>query len=71
MAYHGKYRSPAELLLDEKLSRDEKIEMLEQWRNDKKALMRASEEGMHGDDRLDVLRKVKEALNSLRASVPK
>lgn len=68
MAYHGKYRTPTELLLDEHLSRDEKIEMLEQWRNDKKALMRASEEGMHGDDRSDVLREVKQALASLKAS---
>lgn len=66
MVYHGKYRSPAELLSDTKLSRDEKIEMLEQWRNDKKALMRASDEGMQGEVRTELLIQIKEALRSLR-----
>lgn len=70
MAYHGKYKTPTELLLDEDLTRDEKIELLEQWRDDKKALMRASEEGMHGDDRSEVLRKIKNALISLRKESP-
>lgn len=66
MAYHGKYRSPAELLRDESLSRDEKVKMLEQWRDDKKAYMRASEEGMEGDDRPEILSEIKEALASLQ-----
>lgn len=66
MPYHGKYRSPTELLLDESLSRDEKIKMLEQWRDDKKAIIRASEEGMHGDNKSEILRKIKNALISLK-----
>lgn len=40
--------------------------MLEDWRDDKKALMRASEEGMHGDDRSELLTKIKKALISLQ-----
>ncbi|HEY9038080.1 MAG TPA: hypothetical protein VIN05_03965 [Roseovarius sp.] len=71
MAYHGKYTSPTELLGDESLSRDEKIEMLEQWRDDKKDYMRASEEGMHGDDRPELLRQIKKALLSLQADPAK
>jgi hypothetical protein len=66
LAYHGKYKSPTDLLRDERLSHDEKINMLEQWRDDKKALMRASEDGMRGDDRSDLLKKIKKALMSLR-----
>lgn len=66
MAYHGKYTSPTDLLHDESLTRDEKIAMLEDWRDDKKALMRASEEGMHGDDRSELLTKIKKALISLQ-----
>ncbi len=65
MAYLGKYTSPTNLMSDQSLSRDEKIEMLEQWRDDKKALLRASEEGMEGDDPSDVLRKIKQLLSSL------
>ncbi len=65
MAYHGKYSSPSELLNDESLDRDEKRELLKQWRDDKKALLRASNEGMEGDDPSEVLRKVKKALLEL------
>jgi len=65
LAYLGKYTSPTNLMSDQSLSRDEKIEMLEQWRDDKKALLRASEEGMEGDDPSDVLRKIKQLLSSL------
>ena len=65
MAYHGKYSSPTDLVNDESLDRDEKIEMLKQWRDDKKALLRASNEGMEGDDPSEVLRKIKKALLEL------
>ena len=66
MAYHGKYDSPTDVLRDEKLSHHEKVEMLESWRDDKEAYMRASDEGMHGDDRADFLRKIENALSSLQ-----
>lgn len=66
MAYHGKYETPAELLQDDSLSRDEKIEMLESWRDDKEAYMRASEEGMPGPSRANLLRTIEQALLSLR-----
>ena len=66
MAYHGKYEAPAAILRDDDLSRDEKVRMLEQWRDDKKAYMRASEEGMGGDDRADLLEEIKKALASLQ-----
>lgn len=67
MAYHGKYDSPKELLRDESLSEHKKIEMLESWRDDKEALMRASEEGMQGDVRSDLLRQIENALTLLQA----
>ena len=70
MACTGKYKTPTELMSDESLSRDEKIEMLEQWREDKEALMRASDEGMQGDFRSDFLTKIQNALTSLKEGSP-
>ena len=53
MPYFGKYDTPADLLADEHLNTDEKIRLLESWRNDKRAFMRASGEGMQGPSRSD------------------
>jgi len=50
---------------DDGLNRDEKIHMLKQWRDDKKAILRASSEGMHGNDRPDILKQINKALISL------
>ena len=71
MAYHGKYECPADVLRDECLSHDEKVDMLISWRDDKEAYMRASEEGMQGDDRSDLLRQIENALKSLQESPPR
>jgi len=67
LAYHGKYQSPTELVGDESLSRGEKIEMLRSWRDDKEAYLRATEEGMQGNDRSELLRQIENALNELEA----
>jgi len=40
--------------------------MLEHWRDDKKAYMRATDEGMGGKDRAYLLKEIKKALASLR-----
>ena len=66
MPYFGKYDTPADLLADEHLNTDEKIRLLESWRNDKRAFMRASGEGMQGPSRSEILRMVENALLSLR-----
>lgn len=66
MAYFGKYQTPAELLDDENLTRGEKIEMLQSWASDKEAYMRATDEGMGGNDRAHMLKEVEKALISLR-----
>jgi len=66
MAYQGKYTSPTDLVNDQGLSDAEKIEMLEQWRDDKKALLPASGEGMEGNDPSEVLRKIKTYLAELK-----
>lgn len=68
MGYFGKYETPADLLADESLNRDEKIELLESWREDKEAYMRASGEGMQGPGRSEALRQIENALISLRKS---
>lgn len=66
MPYHGNYESPSDLLADKNLSHDEKVEMLESWRDDKEAYMRASGEGMQGSSRTELLQEIERALASLR-----
>ena len=66
VAYFGKYETPDDLSQDDSLSREDKITMLEQWRDDKKDYMRASDEGMEGEDRGELLRQIKKALAELR-----
>lgn len=66
MAYFGKYEAPDDIVRDDTLDRDEKIRMLEDWRDDKKDYMRASDEGMEGEDRTEVLRQIKKALATLQ-----
>lgn len=66
MPYTGKYKTPTELMEDGTLSRDEKIDMLEQWRDDKEAIMRAADEGMQGDLRADFVQKIEKSLALLK-----
>ncbi|APX67936.1 hypothetical protein AV944_18125 (plasmid) [Sphingomonas sp. LK11] len=66
MGYFGKYDTPTDLLADENLSVGEKIELLESWRDDKEAYMRAAGEGMQGPSRSEALRLIENALISLR-----
>ena len=54
------------LMRDADLSHQQKVEMLESWRDDKEALMRAAEEGMRGEVRLDLLKKIEDALSYLQ-----
>jgi hypothetical protein len=70
LAYLGKYETPAALIHDDQLSSDEKIAMLESWRNDKEAYLRASDEGMEGPDRSDFLQQIENALLALREDPP-
>ncbi len=65
MAYYDKYKSPADLMLDQSLSDGEKNNLLEQWRYDEENLLRATEEGMLGNGRQNILRQVNKALLSL------
>lgn len=53
-------------MLDESLSVEDKIEMLEQWRDDKEALSRASDDGMQGSARPGLLKEITKALISLQ-----
>lgn len=66
LAYLGKYGMLAEILSDDQLSRDEKVRLLKQWHDDKKAYVRASDEGMPGEDGAELLRQIKKALLSLQ-----
>lgn len=68
MGYFGKYESPDDILLDDALTTDEKISLLESWRDDKEAYMRAAEEGMQGSSRSEALRMIESALISLRGA---
>jgi hypothetical protein len=67
VGYFGKYETPNDILADEDIDTNEKIELLEAWRNDKRAYMRASGEGMQGPSRSEALRMINKALIALRA----
>ncbi len=67
MTYQNEYTSPDALMGDQSLSRDEKISMLESWREDKKAYLRAASEGMEGDNtHAALLKEIKKALKTLQ-----
>ena len=66
MGYFGRYETPADLLRDESLDTEEKIELLESWRDDNAAYMRATAEGMPGSSPSEALRLIENALISLR-----
>ena len=66
MAYFEKYETPHDLFHDDSLSREEKITMLEQWRDDKKDYIRATDEGMAGEARAEWLKQIKKALATLQ-----
>jgi hypothetical protein len=66
MGYFGKYDTPDQLLADPGLSMTEKIELLESWRNDNEAYVRAAGEGMQGPSRSESLRLIEKALISMR-----
>ncbi|MEO7774918.1 MAG: hypothetical protein ABIT61_09550 [Steroidobacteraceae bacterium] len=70
LPYYGKYDSPDDLLRDDTVSYQEKLELLKSWRDDKEAYMRASEDGMAGDDRSDRLRQIASALTTLEENPP-
>jgi hypothetical protein len=66
VGYLGKYDTPDDILSDDSLSKDEKISLLESWRDDKEAYMRAAEEGMQGSSRSEALQMIERALIALR-----
>jgi hypothetical protein len=61
-----KYETPDDIVHDNDLTIDEKIEMLESWREDKESYLRASDEGMQGCSRSELLRLIDKATADLR-----
>lgn len=68
VAYHGKCETPDDIVHDDDLTFDQKIEMLESWREDKESYLRASDEGMRGVSRPELLRLIDRAMTALRES---
>lgn len=65
MENYDKYKTPTELILDTSLNKEEKIVILKQWLEDEESLSRATDEGLVGNTRSDILKEVKKALISL------
>lgn len=59
------YGTPAALLADENLSDKEKVRLLEVWRDDEEALIRAASEGLNGGED-NALAEVLKALKKLK-----
>ena len=62
MENYDKYKNPTELILDTNLNKEEKILLLEQWLEDEESLSRATDEGLIGKNRSNILKQVKKAL---------
>lgn len=62
------FADPEELLLQEDLSREEKIDLLRRWEYDASETCVALEEGMPGDES-DLLRRILLALDHLMAGI--
>ncbi len=71
MAYHGKYEAPNDILVDPDLEHDEKLRLLRLWCGDKKAYLRASDEGMEGEVSAELLSEIKTAIQTLQDNPPK
>jgi hypothetical protein len=66
-----RYAHPEEILQDQSLTKDQKVEMLEEWEQDLRQLMVASEENMAGTvtgQPAESLQAVSEALSKLGMS---
>lgn len=62
------FDSPAQVLDTSKLSREQKIEILQRWEDDARQLLRAQSEGMDGENKgAETLKQVQDALESLGA----
>lgn len=60
----GLYKEPQDVLLDETLSKEEKLKVLKQWEYDARELMVAEEENMPGDSS-NMLQRVLAAIHAL------
>lgn len=65
------YQIPEDVLLDKRLSREQKIAVLKQWAFDERELEVAEEENMRGDSEPLVLDQVLIALHKLEESKTK
>jgi len=58
----SEYDFPNDVLLDDNLSKEQKIQILKQWQHDSLEIMRADEENMSGDSE-NMLNRVSVALH--------
>lgn len=66
------FADPCEVLCQGRLSRDDKVRVLEQWRYDQVRLQAANDENLVGDtDSGALIRKIDECLRQLRAEADK
>ena len=62
---YSNYDTPNSIVMDEGLSREEKMELLNKWKADEEALQRAASEGLNGGEAPN-LRKVQKAIDHLQ-----
>ena len=59
------FKSPQDVVSNQELSRDQKIEILKRWEEDARAIEVAEEEGMPGQQQPKQLQPIRDALHSL------
>jgi hypothetical protein len=63
------FSSPQALLLDEEITRDQKIVILKRWESDVREIFVAEEENMQGKDVLKTFEAIRGALHTLDATI--
>lgn len=65
----SQYRSPQDVVGDDRLTREQKIEVLRRWEYDEAEIRVAEEEGMPGGGNGELLQQIVQALDGLAGSV--
>jgi len=63
------FASPQEVLINQELSREQKIQILKRWESDMREILVAEEENMQGKDVIINYEHIREALHTLDAKI--
>lgn len=63
------FASPKDVLINQEISRDQKIQILKHWESDMREILVAEEENMQGKDVLKTFESIRDSLHTLDAKI--